>query len=119
MKKFVAVVLVAICVAGCSKPKMGTYFTTLDGDVLNVELLSGDNCILYFSGGEEVAGSWRTDDGEIWLVATIRKGDLGEFGYRRYEFSRDGKGEIRKNGFVVSCEEAVKDKHHTLSFARR
>ena len=118
MKKFILLTLILI-VSGCTKIQTGTYFATLDGKLLNVELLKSDKCILSFSGGEECSGSYHIDGDEIWLIASIEYGKIGRRDYRLYHFTKDGKGKITKNGFTVSCDEVMEKKTHSLSFSAR
>ena len=120
MKKIVMSVLAALCLCGCTKLSKGTYFASLDGKVLNVELLANDKCILSFTGQDsEDTGSYSIDGDTIWLSASVQYGKIGDRDFRFYQFDKGGMGKIGKGSFSVSCSELMTKKTFTCNFSIR
>jgi len=120
MKRIVLLALAALCLCGCTKLPRGAYFASVDGHVLNVELLADDNCILYFADyGTEFSGFYHVDGDEVCIIATVKYGDYGDAHFRSYDFRSGGVGKIAKDGFSVPCHESMKDEDFTCYFSRR
>ena len=120
MRRLLPIAAIALFLTGCSKLPGGTYCATLDGHVLNVELLADDNCIMYFTDyGKEYSGFYHIDGDEIHLIVTVNYGGYGDSHFRSYDFRSDGVGKITGGGFSVPCHESMKDKDFTCYFTRR
>lgn len=105
---------------GCSKEKIsqGLYSCSAEGTTLYIELLAGEDCILYFQGGRESSGFYHIKGDEITIIghATLEK----KYSYVSYHFSYETPGKIlSKDKFSITAEELGNDETHYCSFVRR
>lgn len=119
MRKYLAIALAALCMAGCKKDPLpiGTFTGSITGKVVNVELLPGGNTVMYFSGGEEDTGYYGISGDEIYILNTIHSGS----GYSRhtYRFTSAVKGKIYNADSFSAYYEKDGEDPQPCSFTRR
>ncbi len=127
MKKFF-LLFAAIVLLCCSCGKLGkgiekgTYSASVTGlGMLNMEIISDSDCILYFTGGPESSGYYHIDGEEIKIIGHVYTTDnWGSSKWDCLRFSSDNPGKVYSStSFGVDGESQKKDKMLYCSFKKR
>lgn len=125
MKKILILLASILILANsCEKAgiEKGTYSASVTGaGMLNIELLSDDNCILYFTGGPERSGYYHINGDQIIIIGYANTTEsIFDRDYESYRFSDDNPGTIySETSFGIYAENISEDETHYLSFTKR
>ena len=125
MKKILILLASILILANsCEKAgiEKGIYSASVTGaGMLNIELLSDEKCILYFSGGPEKSGYYHVNGDQITIIGYADTAEsIFDRDYESYKFSSDNPGTIySKTSFGIYAESILEEDTHYLSFSKR
>lgn len=126
MKQIIIFLAALVLFASCEKLEggiqKGTYSASVTAiGMLNIELLSDEKCIIYFTDGPESSGYYHVDGDQISIIGHVYTTD--DWGARKFDsfrFSSDKPGTIySKTSFGIEAESLLKDKMYYCSFTKR
>ena len=121
MRKIVFALITVLALCSCKKQEgleleQGTYVASVSvGEMLNIELLSDEKCILYFTGGPERIGEYHLNGDKIAIIGSATTTDGMSL-----IFSFSNPGTIySKTSFAVSARSARTGGKIHCSFVKR
>lgn len=125
MKKILLLIAsILLFATSCEKLgiEKGKYSASVTGNgMLNIELLSDEKCILYFTGGPETSGYYHIDGDQITIIGHANTTEsISDRDYESYRFSSDNPGTIySETSFGIYVESLLEEETHYLSFTKR
>ena len=118
MRRFLLLLCAAALACTCTKLDVGSgrYSAVVSDGTLNIELLDGRDCILYFDGGKESTGRYWIEGKQIFINGHAVYESKTK--YRWYDFSQDRPGTIdSRTKFSIVAE--VGDDTRFCTFLKR
>ena len=120
MKRLLYLLILLLAISCSKEPKInqGTYSCSVAGETLYIELLSGEDCVLYFKGQKESTGYYHINGEEITIIghAWLEK----RYSIDIYSFGPDNRGTIYSSDkFGITADVNYGEDSKYCSFVRR